>query len=166
MGLSVGMGGHVFHGGYGLASHTYGHALDFTIEATAVLADGSVIKASTTGNSTLFWALQLLLWNSDRDEVSNNYCTARELPLILRLFMECDPSTSWISGSSKLRKLYYAAAGDEYTCGHRYTQRLSHLVSGRGVSWLGGRFQAVAEPLLAKLGRTYLRLDRFPSLCE
>jgi len=56
--LRVGMGGHVLHGGYGLASHTYGLALDFMIEATVVLADSRVVKASTTENSDLFWALR------------------------------------------------------------------------------------------------------------
>jgi FAD/FMN-containing dehydrogenase len=51
------MGGHALHGGYGLASHTYGLALDFMVAATVVLADGRVVKASTTENSDLFWAL-------------------------------------------------------------------------------------------------------------
>jgi FAD/FMN-containing dehydrogenase len=46
MRLSVGIGGHILHGGYGLASHTYGLALDFMVEATAILADGGVVKAS------------------------------------------------------------------------------------------------------------------------
>jgi hypothetical protein len=50
------MGG--LYGGYGLASHSYGLALDFTIEVTVVLADGRVVKASTTENSDLFWALR------------------------------------------------------------------------------------------------------------
>ncbi len=54
----VGVGGHVLHGGYGLASHTYGLALDFMIEATVVLADSSVVTASTTQNADLFWALR------------------------------------------------------------------------------------------------------------
>ncbi len=52
------MGGHVLHGGYGLASHTYGLALDFMTEATVVLADSRVVKVSTAEQSELFWALR------------------------------------------------------------------------------------------------------------
>ena len=55
---SVGIGGHVLHGGYGFGTHTYGLALDFIEEATVVLADSSVVTASETENSDLFWALR------------------------------------------------------------------------------------------------------------
>lgn len=48
----------MLHGGYGLASHTYGLAVDFIEEATVVLANSSVVKASTTQNTDLFWALR------------------------------------------------------------------------------------------------------------
>jgi hypothetical protein len=56
--ISVGVGGHVLHGGQGYSSHTYGLALDFIEEAEIVLADSSVVTASTTENSDLFWALR------------------------------------------------------------------------------------------------------------
>jgi hypothetical protein len=55
---SVGIGGHVLHGGQGYGSHTYGLLLDFLIEAELVIADGSVITASETENSDVFWALR------------------------------------------------------------------------------------------------------------
>ena len=57
-GLSVGVGGHVLHGGYGYASHTYGLALDNLIGATLVLANGTVITADAISNSDIFWALR------------------------------------------------------------------------------------------------------------
>jgi len=54
----VGIGGHVLHGGQGYSSHTHGLTLDFLTEAEVVLADSSVVTASTTENSDLFWALR------------------------------------------------------------------------------------------------------------
>ena len=55
---SVGVGGHVLHGGYGFASHTYGLALDNLISATVVLANSTVVTASNTTNTDKFWALR------------------------------------------------------------------------------------------------------------
>jgi FAD/FMN-containing dehydrogenase len=55
---SVGAGGHVLHGGFGYASHTYGLAMDLLLEAQVVLANGSVVSASKTQNADLFWALR------------------------------------------------------------------------------------------------------------
>lgn len=52
------MAGHALHGGYGMASHTYGLALDLITSLDAVLADGSLVTASNTSNTDLFWALQ------------------------------------------------------------------------------------------------------------
>jgi hypothetical protein len=46
------------HGGYGHASHSWGLALDALLEAQVVLADGSVVTASNTSNTDLFWALR------------------------------------------------------------------------------------------------------------
>jgi hypothetical protein len=54
----VGISGHALGGGYGMAAHTYGLALDWMKSATVVLADATVVKASTTENSDLFWALR------------------------------------------------------------------------------------------------------------
>ncbi|KAF3799717.1 FAD-linked oxidoreductase [Colletotrichum gloeosporioides] len=54
----VGVSGHSLHGGYGMASHGYGLALDWIIEATVVVASGKIVKASTTQNADLFWALR------------------------------------------------------------------------------------------------------------
>ncbi|KAH7400197.1 hypothetical protein BKA64DRAFT_477161 [Cadophora sp. MPI-SDFR-AT-0126] len=54
----VGVGGHVLHGGQGYSTHTHGLLLDFLLSAEVVLADGSLVTASTTQNSELFWALR------------------------------------------------------------------------------------------------------------
>lgn len=54
---SVGVGGHVGHGGFGFSSHTHGLALDAVIGANIVLADGSLVHASKTENEDLFWAI-------------------------------------------------------------------------------------------------------------
>jgi FAD/FMN-containing dehydrogenase len=48
----------VLHGGYGYISHTHGLALDNLIAAEVVLANSSVVTASTTVNPDLFWALR------------------------------------------------------------------------------------------------------------
>lgn len=56
--LSVGVGGHVIHGGFGFSSHTHGLALDAVIGANIVLADGSLVHASETENEDLFWAIR------------------------------------------------------------------------------------------------------------
>lgn len=56
--FSVGVGGHVLHGGQGYSSHSHGLALDFIESAEIVLADSSVVTASATSNSDLFWALR------------------------------------------------------------------------------------------------------------
>ncbi|KAK0104303.1 hypothetical protein ONS96_005392 [Cadophora gregata f. sp. sojae] len=54
----VGVGGHVLHGGQGYSTHTHGLFLDFLLSADIVLADGSLVTASSTQNSELFWALR------------------------------------------------------------------------------------------------------------
>ncbi|PQE09518.1 glucooligosaccharide oxidase protein [Rutstroemia sp. NJR-2017a BBW] len=55
---SVGVGGHVLHGGQGYSSHTYGMMLDFLTGAEVVLANSSVVQTSATKNPDLFWALR------------------------------------------------------------------------------------------------------------
>lgn len=54
----VGISGHFLHGGFGFSSHTHGLALDFVQGVTVVLADGSVVKASSTSNTDLFWGIK------------------------------------------------------------------------------------------------------------
>ncbi|KAE8902139.1 hypothetical protein PF005_g11282 [Phytophthora fragariae] len=55
---SVGIGGHISGGGYGMVSRHYGLAADQTTEMRVVLYNGSVVTASATHNSELFWALR------------------------------------------------------------------------------------------------------------
>ena len=55
---SVGVGGHLLHGGYGMSSHTHGLALDWVIGATVVLANATVVECSETEHAELFWALR------------------------------------------------------------------------------------------------------------
>ena len=54
----VGIGGHFTHGGYGHTSRHWGLAMDQIIAADVVLADGSLIKASATENSDVFWGIR------------------------------------------------------------------------------------------------------------
>ncbi|RDL41053.1 FAD-binding protein [Venustampulla echinocandica] len=54
----VGIGGHVIGGGYGFSSRTHGLALDNLVEAQVVLANSTVVTASVTENSDLFWAIR------------------------------------------------------------------------------------------------------------
>ncbi len=54
----VGIGGHVLHGGFGMASHTHGLALDALVGGLVVLADGSIAETSETLNEGLLWALK------------------------------------------------------------------------------------------------------------
>jgi hypothetical protein len=54
----VGVAGHVVGGGYGYISHTQGLALDALVEATVVLANATVVTASTTEHPDLFWAIR------------------------------------------------------------------------------------------------------------
>jgi FAD/FMN-containing dehydrogenase len=56
--ISVGVGGHSLHGGYGFSSHTHGMALDWIAGASVVLANGSLVECSATENEDLYWALR------------------------------------------------------------------------------------------------------------
>jgi len=56
--LSVGIGGHALHGGFGVSSNTKGLALDWMVGATVVLANSTIVNASATENADLFWALR------------------------------------------------------------------------------------------------------------
>ncbi|RYP72170.1 hypothetical protein DL771_004404 [Monosporascus sp. 5C6A] len=53
----VGVSGHVLHGGFGFSSHTHGLALDWVNGMTVVLANSTIVHASETENSDLFWAM-------------------------------------------------------------------------------------------------------------
>ena len=55
---TVGIGGHVSGGGYGMISRHFGLAADHTVAMRVVLYDGSVVTASTTEHPDLFWALR------------------------------------------------------------------------------------------------------------
>ncbi|KAM5350374.1 hypothetical protein ACJ41O_006879 [Fusarium nematophilum] len=54
----VGISGHALHGGFGMASRTYGLTLDWFIGATVVLANSSVVYTAVWENPDLFWALR------------------------------------------------------------------------------------------------------------
>jgi FAD/FMN-containing dehydrogenase len=53
---SVGMGGHVLGGGFGLASRAWGLASDNLISVQIVTADGKVLVADRTHHAALYWA--------------------------------------------------------------------------------------------------------------
>ena len=53
---SVGIGGHVLGGGFGLASRAWGLACDNLVSVQIVTADGRIHAADGSNNSDLFWA--------------------------------------------------------------------------------------------------------------
>jgi hypothetical protein len=53
---SVGIGGHVLGGGFGLASRAWGLASDNLLAVQVVTADGKVIVADATHHADLYWA--------------------------------------------------------------------------------------------------------------
>jgi FAD/FMN-containing dehydrogenase len=55
---SVAVGGLTLGGGIGWMVRKYGYAIDSLVGAEVVLADGSVVRASESENSDLFWALR------------------------------------------------------------------------------------------------------------
>ncbi|KAH8925430.1 Glucooligosaccharide oxidase [Atractiella rhizophila] len=55
---TVGIGGHVGYGGYGLDSRLWGLALDHVIEAETVLASGEIVTVNKDTNPDLFWAIR------------------------------------------------------------------------------------------------------------
>jgi hypothetical protein len=54
----VGIGGHFTHGGYSHTSRNYGLAMDQIVAADVVLANGTLIKATSSANSDIFWAVR------------------------------------------------------------------------------------------------------------
>ncbi|HEY9064522.1 MAG TPA: FAD-binding protein [Burkholderiaceae bacterium] len=52
------IGGYVQGGGYGFTSVTYGMNCDNVIDMSVMLADGSIVTASATTNSDLWWAMR------------------------------------------------------------------------------------------------------------
>ena len=53
--MFLGSGGHVSYGGFGLSSRKFGLLLDTTVAAEVVLANGTIVTASSTSNTDLFW---------------------------------------------------------------------------------------------------------------
>lgn len=54
----VGIGGHYTHGGYSHTSRNFGLAMDQVVAADVVLADGTLVKASSTAYPDIFWAVR------------------------------------------------------------------------------------------------------------
>jgi len=54
----VAIAGYMQGGGYGFTSREYGMNCDNLIDATVMLADGSIVLASETVNQDLFWAIR------------------------------------------------------------------------------------------------------------
>ena len=53
---SIGIGGHYTHGGYGYDSRLWGLALDSIVALDVVLANGTVVHATNTSNSDVYFA--------------------------------------------------------------------------------------------------------------
>ncbi|KAJ5287256.1 FAD linked oxidase N-terminal [Penicillium angulare] len=54
----IGAGGHFTIGGLGPLSRQFGMALDHTLEVEVVLANGTIVRASESENSDVFWAIR------------------------------------------------------------------------------------------------------------
>lgn len=54
----VGIGGHYTHGGYSHTSRAWGLAMDQVVGADFILANGTLIKASSSQNPDIFWAVK------------------------------------------------------------------------------------------------------------
>ena len=55
---TVGVGGHVFGGGFGLSARKFGLLSDNLLSAKIVLASGRIVTASARKNPDLFWAIR------------------------------------------------------------------------------------------------------------
>ncbi|GJJ09901.1 hypothetical protein Clacol_004125 [Clathrus columnatus] len=54
----TGVGGLILGGGFGYLSGKHGLSIDNLVQATVVLADGSIVTASDTSHPDLFWAIR------------------------------------------------------------------------------------------------------------
>ena len=54
----TGLGGLITGGGYGFLTGKYGLVIDNLVEATVVVADGTIVKASESENADLFWGIR------------------------------------------------------------------------------------------------------------
>ena len=52
------IGGVLVGGGYGFLTGQYGLAIDCLVEATVVVADGRIVKASDSENPDLYWGIR------------------------------------------------------------------------------------------------------------
>ncbi|KAA8641781.1 uncharacterized protein ATNIH1004_010720 [Aspergillus tanneri] len=55
---TVGLGGLISSGGFGMQMRALGMSAEYVLAATVVLADGRVVTASPTSHADLFWALR------------------------------------------------------------------------------------------------------------
>jgi hypothetical protein len=160
--VRVGIGGHVLHEGYGLASHTYGLALDFMIETTVVLADSRVVKASETENSELFWALR----SAGCSFGIVTEMKFRTIPAppenFLFYYIYLWNTTQSLAGFEALQN--YANSTSQPA---EMNMRVVIATLYGAVVWVlegvyhgsEAEFQAAAGPLLTELGPTYLRIN-------
>ncbi|WP_040167386.1 FAD-binding oxidoreductase [Microbacterium gorillae] len=94
---SVGVVGFLLGGGLGAYTRTYGYGADHVRSMRVVLADGSIVEASDTENTELFWALRggnsgfgcvvsvtIELLNLPAVQAETRYYAADDIPVMFR----------------------------------------------------------------------------------
>ncbi|GJC87246.1 FAD-linked oxidoreductase sorD [Colletotrichum liriopes] len=147
---SVGVGGHVLHGGYGMSSHTKGLALDWLVGAKLVLANSTVVTVSETEHPEVFWALKGA--GSSFGVVSEFYFRTFDAPKQATNFLailQWDAAKS-IDGFKKLQDWAESTMPNELNMRLFITPRFTNL-EGMFYGDKAG-LQAVLDPLLATIG--------------
>ncbi|OTB02634.1 putative glucooligosaccharide oxidase [Hypoxylon sp. CI-4A] len=146
----VGISGHVLHGGFGMASHTRGLALDWVNGMDVLLANGTIIHASQTENKDVYWGL--LGAGSNFGIVLNYELNTFEAPA----------NVTWFVVNLPLKQNTTVAALEsieDYVLNTQPAELNMRLYATRQFTQLEGTYQgnktdleAALEPLLNKTG--------------